>query len=214
MVYSVRMANYHTLLENNKFLFLRYLLNEDHAPRMLVARNCLRENLLHVACKLNESNIVTILILLDYNPTAQDYLGRTPLHLALIANHIPCIEEFFLILRAVADPTTHIGHYNNSIALNLKKMFSVYDDLGYTVIHQAVIMQNGRILTTLLELCNALKINVLYYEILGSGDSLLHLAVNIQAREMQHIIVAMIPQIINVCNYAGERAAYVPEIIH
>uniref|UniRef100_A0A1I8PS21 Uncharacterized protein n=1 Tax=Stomoxys calcitrans TaxID=35570 RepID=A0A1I8PS21_STOCA len=128
------------------------------------------------------------------NDSKADYDGRTPLHLAIQLKAGKCIQQFLQLLRQESNP---------ELIENLKGMFKPYNNIGQTIVHQAVLQRKIHIVKELLQFCNRNNINVLEMEVLGSGKSLLHLAVDNQDYEMQTVIVMSVPKSIHVANYAG-----------
>ncbi|XP_013108541.2 NF-kappa-B inhibitor alpha isoform X1 [Stomoxys calcitrans] len=186
--------DYHKVLGENLQQFFIYLNDPKHHDNIISKENNLQQNLLHTCCKYNRYQAIIPLIRLGCNPAKQDYDGRTPLHLAIQLKDGKCIQQFLQLLRQESNP---------ELIENLKGMFEPYNNIGQTIVHQAVLQRKTHIVKELLQFCNRNNINVLEREVLGNGKSLLHLAVDNKDYEMQTLIVMLVPKSIHAANYAG-----------
>lgn len=160
-------------------------------------RNAFGENMLHYACTLNYYEEIKKLIELDCKMLfEQDFRGRTPLHIAIEENVCQCMDEFRDILQGYQRQPT-------SVRLALRNMLQAYSHRGHTVVHAAVKADLPELLKDLIECSKLMKHNVLDYEILGNGDSLLHLAINCNLYNVAKVIKENIPSALNYPNYAG-----------
>ncbi|XP_046801814.1 NF-kappa-B inhibitor alpha-like isoform X2 [Lucilia cuprina] len=171
---------------------------------MSTALNENRENLLHLACQFNEAKYINQLITLKCPIFKQDFYGRTPLHVALQRQHKECIEEFERLLRSVNNLHDNDILNKEELIKNLRKMFDVYDHNGYTILHLAVLKNLPTLVKVMLEFCLKFKVNVLDKEVLGSGNSILHLAVENNFKNIENIIVDKIKESVNQANYSGK----------
>ncbi|KNC31034.1 hypothetical protein FF38_03770 [Lucilia cuprina] len=169
---------------------------------MSTALNEYRENLLHLSCQYNEPQHIKQLIALKCPIFKQDFYGRTPLHVAIQRQHKECIDEFVQILISVINRSQGNAD-EEELIVNLRKMFGVYNHDGYTILHLAVIQNLPMVVKVMLDFCLKFKINILDREVLGSGDSILHLAVKNNFKDIENIIVDKIKESINQPNYSG-----------
>uniref|UniRef100_A0A1I8NJU9 Uncharacterized protein n=1 Tax=Musca domestica TaxID=7370 RepID=A0A1I8NJU9_MUSDO len=193
--------NYHQMLADNPYLFHKYLHLHNNDKALVDSINNYQENVLHIACKSDmTSTLIKPLIQCGCSPTKQDLQGRTPLHVALELRQYSCIKEFLLLFH------THML-YPKEIVDRLKHMFQIYNRAGHTIVHEAVIRNEPDILRELLRICQQHDINVLDNEVLGSGDTLLHLAINRKVdTEIIDIIIDYLPEIVHISNYSGMLA--------
>uniref|UniRef100_A0A1I8MB32 Uncharacterized protein n=1 Tax=Musca domestica TaxID=7370 RepID=A0A1I8MB32_MUSDO len=132
--------------------------------------------------------------------------GNTPLHLAIVNRRSDCILQIQQLLQEHAA-------YDNKVDSSMVKMTKVYNRQGYTVLHLALLENLPELLGILLEFCKQKQIDVTEYEVLGSGDSLGHLAVKTKAStEMLKVLEEYVPNYLLIENYAGDTAAAVDEI--
>ncbi|XP_037808273.1 NF-kappa-B inhibitor alpha-like [Lucilia sericata] len=194
--------NFTKLYADDLSLFRHYLRNAEYSEEMSTALNEYRENLLHLACQFNEPQHIKQLIALKCPIFKQDFYGRTPLHVAIQRQHKECIDVFVRILTSVINRTEDNADEMELIE-NLRKMFGVYNHDGYTILHLAVIKNLPTVVKVMLEFCLKYKINILEKEVLGSGDSILHLAVKNNFKDIENIIVDKIKESVNHPNYSG-----------
>ncbi|KAI8122711.1 hypothetical protein FF38_03774 [Lucilia cuprina] len=196
--------NFTKVYAENLSLFQEYLQNGVYSEEMSTALNENRENLLHLACQFNEAKYINQLITLKCPIFKQDFYGRTPLHVALQRQHKKCIEEFERLLRSVNNLHDNDILNKEELIKNLRKMFDVYDHNGYTILHLAVLKNLPTLVKVMLEFCLKFKVNVLDKEVLGSGNSILHLAVENNFKNIENIIVDKIKESVNQANYSGK----------
>lgn len=202
--------NYHLILINSDADFYRCTRNAYHKVKIAKSLNSKRENLLHMACKLNKPQFIKPLIGLKCEVFKQDLEGRTPLHVAMFRDNNECIEQFLSVLEICSnlndddddDATVGTKHLTD----NLIKMFKMYCHQGYTVVHMAVLKNLLHLLEVMLKFCQKYHINVLDFEVLGNGNSLLHLAVENHLHEITRVIVKNVPESLKFCNYGGYLA--------
>ncbi|XP_058981676.1 nuclear factor NF-kappa-B p110 subunit-like isoform X2 [Musca domestica] len=177
-----------------------------HKDLVLKTRNKLRHNLLHYACLHDKSEAIRPLVGMGIALHEQDQSGNTPLHLAIVNRRSDCILQIQQLLQEHAA-------YDNKVDSSMVKMTKVYNRQGYTVLHLALLENLPELLGILLEFCKQKQIDVTEYEVLGSGDSLGHLAVKTKAStEMLKVLEEYVPNYLLIENYAGDTAAAVDEI--
>ncbi|XP_037812236.1 uncharacterized protein LOC119603996 [Lucilia sericata] len=181
--------------------FLYTKANETKKQNLIIDfRNKDQENLLHWACKMDHSKSIRPLIGLGCHINEQDIWGRTPLHVALTARHDACISEIQLIFK-------NYLQYSENVKADLVKMLKTYNHNGYTVLHEAVLNRYYELFEIMLIFMQEHKLNILDYEVLGSGDSIAHLAAkNNTLMDIDSIIMKYIPNYMSVKNYAGLMA--------
>ncbi|XP_037808283.1 nuclear factor NF-kappa-B p110 subunit-like [Lucilia sericata] len=195
--------NFTKLYAKDLLLFRQYLRNAEFSEEMSTALNEYRENLLHLACQFNEPQHIKQLIALKCPVFKQDFYGRTPLHVAIQREHKECIDEFERILTSVINLPESDAVDKNELIGNLRKMFEVYNHDGYTILHLAVLKNCPTLVKVMLTFCLKFKINILEKEVLGSGDSILHLAVKNNFKDIENIIVDKVKDSVNQPNYSG-----------
>uniref|UniRef100_T1PCK6 Ankyrin n=1 Tax=Musca domestica TaxID=7370 RepID=T1PCK6_MUSDO len=177
-----------------------------HKDLVLKTRNKLRHNLLHYACLHDKSEAIRPLVGMGIALHEQDKSGNTPLHLAIVNRRSDCILQIQELLQIY-------GAYDENVLASMVKMTKVYNRQGYTVLHLALLENLPELLGVLLEFCQQKQIDVTEYEVLGSGDSLGHLAVKTKAStEMLKVLEEHVPKYLLIENYAGDTAAAVDEI--
>ncbi|XP_058981686.1 nuclear factor NF-kappa-B p110 subunit [Musca domestica] len=177
-----------------------------HKDLVLKTRNKLRHNLLHYACLHDKSEAIRPLVGMGIALHEQDKSGNTPLHLAIVNRRSDCILQIQELLQIY-------GAYDENVLASMVKMTKVYNRQGYTVLHLALLENLPELLGVLLEFCQQKQIDVTEYEVLGSGDSLGHLAVKTKAStEMLKVLEEHVPKYLLIENYAGDTAAATDEI--
>lgn len=167
-------------------------------------RNSRRENLLHYACKLNKSRQIESFINIGCSLCQQDIQGRTPLHIVIEMQHTEALDIFSkLFKQKYLEGKNKIR--NKRLTEDLKKLFRIYDHQGYTVLHRAVLNNMTQLVEDMLRFCLKHNINVADSEVLGCGDSILHLAVKRNLIDMAKLIYEYIPKFLNVSNYGGKN---------
>ncbi|XP_058981685.1 nuclear factor NF-kappa-B p110 subunit [Musca domestica] len=169
---------------------------------MLVGRNARRENLLHYACQHNLYFLIGPFVKQGYALCQQDIEGQTALHVAIIKGHDKCLEEFLRLFESCK-----CLHEDHPLKRNIVRLFFIYNHRGYTVLHEAV-RGVGNIplpyIRKMLEFALESQLDFLDMEILGSGDTLLHLIVQHNRTELAQMVCQRIPELLKHPNYAGE----------
>ncbi|XP_073845612.1 uncharacterized protein [Musca autumnalis] len=170
---------------------------------MLIERNSRRENLLHYACHNNLYYLIIPFVRQGYCIYQQDIEGQTPLHIAIIKGHQLCVEEFLRLFEICKRHRLHETALD-PLRRDIHHMFLVYNYRGYTVLHEAVRREIPlAIFGEMLKICLALKLNFEDMEILGSGDTLLHLIVQYNRLDLARIICDLVPELLRQPNYPG-----------
>ncbi|XP_023298577.2 uncharacterized protein LOC111681089 [Lucilia cuprina] len=190
---------FYDALENRDTLIHLYTkANETKQQNLIVDfRNRDQENLLHWACKMDYSKSIRPLIGLGCHINQQNMWGRTPLHIALTERRDACISEIQLIFK-------NYLQYSENVKKDLINMLKTYNHNGYTVLHEAVLNRYYELFEIMLIFMTEHNLNILDYEVLGSGDSIAHLAAkNNTLMDIDSIIMKYIPNYMSVKNYAG-----------
>lgn len=192
---------------------------------MSTALNRNKENVLHLACLFNDAKSGKMLLDAGCSSVQQDVQGRTPLHVALQRKHKRCINmyihefqaaiidheinseekrdlfmnEFRLVLNISEEETL----FQKQQVEDLKRLFSLYDHNGYTVLHLAVIYGLEDMVKVMLDFANIMGVAVLDHEVMDNGDTVLHLALRYKLRKMAHIIADRIKESVDYPNYSG-----------
>ncbi|XP_058981800.1 nuclear factor NF-kappa-B p105 subunit isoform X2 [Musca domestica] len=168
---------------------------------ILVGRNARRENLLHYACQHNLHFLIEPFVMQGYALCQQDIEGHTALHVAIIKGHDNCLKEFLRLFERCK-----CLHEDHPLKRNIVRLFFIYSHRGYTVLHEAV-RDRGNIpfpyIRGMLEFALELQLDFQDMEILGSGDTLLHLIVQHNRLELAQIVCQRIPELLERPNYAG-----------
>ncbi|XP_065355462.1 uncharacterized protein LOC135949928 [Calliphora vicina] len=198
MSYERLYSIFYDALESEEAFKHLYKMAKDSSNNYLVAdlRNENGENLLHMACQMNKFKRIRPLIGLGCHINEQDYIGRTPLHVALAKQHIDCVAEILFIFN-------NISKYPKEVETDLMKMIGAYNHDGHTVLHAAMLGQYKELCEAILMFMRKHNINVLDFEVLGSGDSIAHLAVKHNLMTIRPLIVEYVPNYEMVQNYAG-----------
>uniref|UniRef100_A0A1I8PNY5 Rel homology dimerisation domain-containing protein n=1 Tax=Stomoxys calcitrans TaxID=35570 RepID=A0A1I8PNY5_STOCA len=192
---------FHAAIMDEKSLLVFYRHMKDSTPpkEILKVRNRFRHNLLHYACIRNKANAIKPLVGIGCDLQQQDWQGRTPLHLAIENAHKECISKFEHLLE--------IYHqYPEEVQEKFIKMFNVYDHLGHTIVHSAVKAGLTTLFEAMLKFCQAHNMDITRHEILGSGDSVIHLIAKGNLIDMLPLVKEYIPNYLTIQNYAGETA--------
>lgn len=217
--------NYHNLFEEYPEIFELYLGCDDFKRKMSSAENENNQNILHCAIIYDDDiRIIKKLIEAGCSVTKQDDQGRTPIHLAMMYKRKCCVsffnEEF---QRIIAYKENHNKDekeiFLNELKLvlnseeikictekcleNYKKFFEIYNHDGYTILHLAIKLGYIDFVSTMLDFAKMFEINVLDHELLGSGDSILQVALKHSKNDIANIILEKIPESINYPNYSG-----------
>ncbi|XP_065357426.1 uncharacterized protein LOC135951670 [Calliphora vicina] len=189
---------FYDALESEEAFKHLYKMANEASNNKLVAdfRNENRENLLHMACQMNKFKRIRPLIGLGCHINEQDYIGRTPLHVALAKQHIDCVAEILFIFN-------NISKYPKEVETDLMKMIGAYNHDGHTVLHAAMLGQYNELCEAILMFMHKHDMNVLDFEVLGSGDSIAHLAVKHNLITIRPLIEKYVPNYKMVNNYAG-----------
>ena len=134
----------------------------------------------------------------------QDYFGRTILHVIIEQNDDVLLQLFGRLYQQ----QTEYGYKNVQLMDELKNLLKIYDDQGYTILHKAIKYNKLAFVKDILEFCEYFQVNVADYELLGTGDSILHLAVKHNLKDMSELILSYIPTLANVKNYPGDLPIY------
>uniref|UniRef100_A0A1I8NRX8 Rel homology dimerisation domain-containing protein n=1 Tax=Stomoxys calcitrans TaxID=35570 RepID=A0A1I8NRX8_STOCA len=189
--------------ENSLLVFYRHMKDSTPHKEILKVRNHFRHNLLHYACIRNKANAIKPLVGIGCDLQQQDWQGRTPLHLAIENAHKECISKFEHLLE--------IYHqYPEEVQEKFIKMFNVYDHLGHTIVHSAVKAGLTTLFEAMLKFCQAHNMDITRHEILGSGDSVIHLIAKGNLIDMVPLVKQYIPNYLTIQNYAGEN---VPNLV-
>uniref|UniRef100_A0A1I8QA08 Uncharacterized protein n=1 Tax=Stomoxys calcitrans TaxID=35570 RepID=A0A1I8QA08_STOCA len=159
----------------------------------------LRYNLLHYACFHNKAIAIKPLVELGCGLQEQDLEGRTPLHLAIEYARKECILEFEHLLE-------NYQQYPKAVVKKLIEMFYVYDNLGHTIVHAAVMARLTTLFEAMLKFCHSHCMNITRCGILGNGDSVIHLIVKRNLIDMAPLLKEYIPTFLTIKNYAGQTA--------
>ncbi|XP_065358258.1 uncharacterized protein LOC135952310 [Calliphora vicina] len=189
---------FYDALESEEAFKHLYKMAKDSSNNKLVAdfRNENGENLLHMACQMNKFKRIRPLIGLGCHINEQDYIGRTPLHVALAKQHIDCVAEILFIFN-------NISKYPKEVETDLMKMIRAYNHDGHTVLHAAMLGQYKELCEAILMFMHKHDMNVLDVEVLGSGDSIAHLAVKHNLMTIRPLIEKYVSNYKMVKNYAG-----------
>lgn len=131
----------------------------------------------------------------------QDYYGRTILHIIIEQNDNVLVQLF----RRFYQQHTEMEYTEKEDMLTkeLKNLLKIYDHQGYTILHRAVKYNLLDLVEDILKFCKKFKINLADYELLGTGDSILHLALKGKLFKMCKLILEYEPVLADVKNYAG-----------
>ncbi|XP_073847043.1 uncharacterized protein [Musca autumnalis] len=191
---SIKFGNtiVHDALTNNSTLLA--------LDKVLKGRNKYQLNLLHYACLHNKAASIKTLVGMGIALHEQDINGRTPLHLAIDYQHYDCIGKIQELLK---------DHSSNGrdVETSLKQMLATYNYQGRTVLHLAVLKNLPELLEVMFDFCQRHDIDVTQYEVMGSGDSLAHLAVKTKSWTMMELLKKYIPNYMTLENYAGNTIA-------
>lgn len=159
-------------------------------------RNAERENLLHYVCYNNQSHLIEPLLFQGFRLHEQDVRGRTPIHIAIERDHQECTLVFIKLLQSYSN-------LNEELKIVLRRTFQVYNDHGRTILHEAVLKNLKNVVQDMLKFCIHNDVSLAYMEVLGCGDTLLHLIVRENLLEMAQIVCELLPELLNGKNYAG-----------
>ncbi|XP_013100928.1 E3 ubiquitin-protein ligase HACE1 [Stomoxys calcitrans] len=163
---------------------------------LMQGRNAQRENLLHYVCRRNQYELFIPLVRQGYHLYEQDIEGRTPIHVAIERSHHECLLSFRKLLQ-------HYDTLHESIQKDLCRTFRPYNDNGYTIIHEAVRRNMQDLVKDILNFCLQNNVQIIDMEVLGCGDSLLHIVVKKNLIEMAKIVCNALPDLKFYENYAG-----------
>lgn len=180
--------------KNNLMHVYKKFLKSEKKYLIVDYRNENYANLLHLACYMNKDLAIRPLIGLGCHIYQQDYEGRTPLHIALMARNDECILK---IQQLIKDPSEYPKEFEQDII----RMFSVYDHNGYTVLHVACLGEYDDLLEIMFIFLQKHKLNILDYEVLGNGDTIAHLA--FKNKKNISLIEKYIPNYREATNYGG-----------
>lgn len=172
------------------------VINEFFTQMIIHGRNAKRENPLHYVCNLNGYQYIETLLENGCDLCQQDCMGRTPIHVAIDAGHCECIQVLRRLLR----------NYNSldvQLQQDLIEVLKCYNNKGYTILHEAVLKDMKELIQDLLTFCQERNINFEDSEVLGCGDSILHLAVRKNLLEVAEIICRHSPILMKCRNYGG-----------
>lgn len=217
------MIDYHKMFLDNDELFVLFLGCEDFKKNMATSINCDGQNILHLAISVDNWKMIKKLIESGCSMLKQDFWGRTPLHLALAYNHQQCIDMFIKEYQTVIDEYEAKNELNKQIFMhelklalasenennfekkhldNLIHLFEVYNHDGYTVLHLAINFGNLALIGVMLKFAKIFQINIEEHGTLGSGDSILQVAVQNGNRDIVKLIVENFPELVTYPNYS------------
>lgn len=159
-------------------------------------RNAQRENVLHYICRRNKYYLMVPFLVNGCRLSEQDFMGRTPVHVALENGHEECLQEFLKILK-IYDKLKEVTQKD------ILRVFHVYNHNGLTILHETVLHDKKDLIKDMLNFCIKTNLNVVDHEVLGTGDTLLHLIARKNRLEMGQIVCDFLPQLLTRENYAG-----------
>ncbi|XP_075165678.1 uncharacterized protein LOC142238051 [Haematobia irritans] len=174
-------------------------LQKFYGGMLSYGRNSRRENILHYVCSHNLYKLL-IPLLKNYKfgkICEQDIEGRTPIHTAIEGYNHECIEIFKILLA---------NHHKlrEGIQQDLRRIFQIYNNNGHTILHEAVLHDMQDLVRVMLKFCHENDDDELIsLEVLGSGDTILHLVVRTNSLQMAEILCTALPDLKFYGNYAG-----------
>uniref|UniRef100_A0A1I8P8A2 Uncharacterized protein n=1 Tax=Stomoxys calcitrans TaxID=35570 RepID=A0A1I8P8A2_STOCA len=155
-----------------------------------------RENLLHCICRRNQYELFAQLVLDGNSLCQQDIEGRTPIHVAIERAHHKCLLCFCKLLQ-------DYDQLDESIQKDLCRAFHAYNNNGHTILQEAVLHDMQDLVRDILSFCQKYNVQIIEKEVLGCGDSLLHLIVKKNLIQMAKIVCDFFPELKMYENYAG-----------
>lgn len=152
---------------------------------------------IHVACILNEPDHIYTLFNSGIPLYRLNKQRETAIHTALRLNREDCVNVFKRIFNRelVSQQYDFVKH--------LSYLLEVYDRDGYTILHRSILNNNIELTRAILNFCLDNDIDACDIEVLGNGDTILHIAYQNNLFDMANLIIELIPNSVNYANYAG-----------